>query len=479
MKFFNILGGKLLTYCDNQSVVQKLKTGWNMWRYRHTKGADGDLQALLCQTINDLQKTRAFHYTPEWIKGHQDGDPASRVLSRPAALNVRMDQDTKEAYNLPTQWITDSFMPVLQAEGCAVYINNNKVTSRMQLSLQERWHEREAREYLQQRHGISSAIFDTINWRSMRFALKKLRPHRRATAIKAIHRHLPTNDKLFQQNRVVMSSLCPRCVSAEETNSHIYCCPNEEAFKQRRVDWQELWKHLQKCRTASVIEQTWRFHLQPLVDIPLGDSIIDGLTIAHGEVAELLELAVNEQAIIGWDKLLLGMGSSTWILIQDRIDDGNPNRPERTASDWLNSAIHHLLKFSIRCWKTHNTMIHGASKLEQHQIALQHAREKITAIYNNPPSLAPHFRSIFEIPLDHRLKMPLQAAEQWLSLISHQVKVTQHNFKVLLRQHKPMQDHLRHMRRETSRQAKERNLPATPRKEHSRAVQAAVCEMKA
>ena len=171
-------------------------------------------------------------------------------------------------------------------------------------------------------------------------------------------------------------------------------------------------KQLHKCRTANVIEQTWRCHLQHLIGIPLGDSIIDGLTIAHGELATLLQLAVQEQTLIGWDKLLLGMGSIMWKTIQEQIDSNNPKYPKWSATAWMNSALHQLLKFSLHCWKTCNTMIHGSTRQEQRKIALHQAREKITAIYENPLSLAPQFRSIYEIPLEHRLKMSLQAAEE-------------------------------------------------------------------
>lgn len=118
-------------------------------------------------------------------------------------------------------------------------------------------------------------------------------------------------------------------------------------------------------------------------------------------------------------------------------------------------------------------MIHGTTNQEQRQIALQNARDQITHIYNNPPQLAPHFRSIFEIPLAHRLQMPLHSAEQWISLIRHQEKVTKHNFKILLSQHRPMATHFRTMRKEARQQAKDRALPVTPRKAHRREVQAA------
>jgi len=56
--------------------------------------------------------------------------------------------------------------------------------------------------------------------------------------------------------------------------------------------------------------------LQPILGIPLGGSIIEGMTIAHGELGELLTIAVAEQTDIGWEKLLLGLGSTPWKTIQ-------------------------------------------------------------------------------------------------------------------------------------------------------------------
>ena len=177
-----------------------------------------------------------------------------------------------------------------------MYIGDAKISSHIHMSLAECWHEQEARAYL--------LSFQQINWQSLRVVLQKLSAHRRATAVKALHRHLPSQEKLFKQGRVTMSALCPRCMTENETNTHVFCCPNEDAVKQRKLHWIELmWKQMTKCRTANVIEQTWRFYLQPLIGIPLGGSIMEGLPIAHGELEDMLKIAVIEQKAIGWEKL--------------------------------------------------------------------------------------------------------------------------------------------------------------------------------
>jgi len=69
--------------------------------------------------------------------------------------------------------------------------------------------------------------------------------------------------------------------------------------------------------------------------------------------------------------------------------------------------------------------------------------------------------------------MSLNTAEHWLSTIAHQVKVTQHNWSVLLRHHLPITSHFRTMRRVARAQAKERLNPTTPSNAYSRQVQAA------
>mmetsp|Transcript_750 Transcript_750/g.1137 ORF Transcript_750/g.1137 Transcript_750/m.1137 type:complete len:528 (+) Transcript_750:190-1773(+) len=241
--FIQIFGGKIISYCDNQTVVRKLQHGWKLWRYRHTKGPDGDLQALLRKTLQDLEH-QSFSYNEDWVKGHQDDDGEISSMAQQVQLNVRMDGDTKEAYHLPMQWQTQAFVPVLRAEGCAVYIGDRKITSNLHRTALERWHEEAAREYLNSRHGFNAEIFSTIYWQSLRFALTKFNPHRRSTAVKALHRHLPTQDKLFKHGRIAMTSVCPGCLQCNETNMHVYCCPNLEALKKRKEDWHELWKQL-------------------------------------------------------------------------------------------------------------------------------------------------------------------------------------------------------------------------------------------
>lgn len=179
--------------------------------------------------------------------------------------------------------------------------------------------------------------------------------------------------------------------------------------------------------------------------------------------------------------MLLGMGSSLWQTLQHIIDTNNPKPPSRIASDWMNRETHQLLKLSLRCWKFRNITIHGANAKECRQKALERARNTITSLYTNPPTLASQFRPITDVPPTQRLRLSLPAVEHWIALVEHQVKVSVHNLKVLLKQHRPIPEHFATMEKDTSQQtARLRQSPSrdSPRRAHSRKVQEDVKAMR-
>jgi len=108
VQYFHIIGGKVKSYCDNQAVVKKLQKGWALWRFRHTKGADGDLQAVLRSTILHLERNHSFLFSIDWVRSHQDKDNDVDLSSFPqeVALNIRMDRDAAAAYDFPLEWTT-------------------------------------------------------------------------------------------------------------------------------------------------------------------------------------------------------------------------------------------------------------------------------------------------------------------------------------------------------------------------------------
>lgn len=279
-----------------------------------------------------------------------------------------------------------------------------------------------------------------------------------------------------------MCALCPRCLSAPETNTHVFACPNQEAVKQRLADFGEFQKALTKLHTATVIQRIWVTQLRQILALPPAADLLDHVTInTQDEVSFFLQAAIEDQERIGWHKLLVGMGSTFWKSLQHAVDRGNPRPPSRSANDWMNRVVHQLLKLALRCWKHRNITIHGATVKEQKRKALERTRSVISAMYANPPELAPQFQQITAVPLTQRLRLSLPAAEKWIAQIEHQVKVTKHNLKILLRQHLPFSTLVTNMEEERKRQhAWQNKSPSqdTPRRAHSRRTQKEVKNMR-
>jgi len=87
--FYSLVSGHIATNCDNKSVVTKLQRGWDMFRLRHTKGPDTDLQSSLREIIQLLAKW--FTQKTEWVKLHQDETTPLCNLSQPGVRDaIRM-----------------------------------------------------------------------------------------------------------------------------------------------------------------------------------------------------------------------------------------------------------------------------------------------------------------------------------------------------------------------------------------------------
>ena len=163
-KYFKLCHGKLTTFCDNQPVVKKLQKGWQLFRLRHTKGSDSDMQAILRSTLDTLRIEHGITHSTEWVCSHQDKQNDIRSLPKEVALNIRMDEATKTAYTLPQSWLTQESVPVYNMEGCAVYIDGIKVVSSLHSTLAEHWHMEDARAYIFNRHGFTETLLRNIHW---------------------------------------------------------------------------------------------------------------------------------------------------------------------------------------------------------------------------------------------------------------------------------------------------------------------------
>ena len=127
-----------------------------------------------------------------------------------------------------------------------------------------------------------------INWAGTRSYLDKLSMMKRATAVKFMHRWLPTQHFLHKQGRV-QSPLCPLCAAQSETHGHLLCCPDVEAVKIRLGRLTECMSTLRKVMApCPLIVECWEDHLREQLGLsqvhrPRGVPIQVGLDGLLGE----------------------------------------------------------------------------------------------------------------------------------------------------------------------------------------------------
>jgi hypothetical protein len=83
----------------------------------------------------------------------------------------------------------------------------------------------------------------------------------------------------------------------------------------------------------------------------------------------------------------------------------------------LTSSMLHLHK---EIWDGHNTFVHGKTIDESRQKAREAVLNRVNEIYKQPPSLASCYPSIFELPLENRLKRTTDQLNDCLKRIKHQ-----------------------------------------------------------
>ena len=83
--------------------------------------------------------------------------------------------------------------------------------------------------------------------------------------VKLIHRWLPTQVKVAQQQRMD-KSICPRCNTEDETQLHMGMCLDPDAVKEQMKEWAKRAHTLRQCGMAPEIILAWdkevRTHLQ-------------------------------------------------------------------------------------------------------------------------------------------------------------------------------------------------------------------------
>jgi hypothetical protein len=402
-------------YGDNQGVQSKCST-YTPRKLRTHRDPNSDL--LLEYNAASRNMSKQMH----WVASHQDEgiqwttseELKMMKLSHESKLNIWCDKMAGEARQLDQSYPDAEVLP---SEKWALYScvpTFHKLTCHLDDAIATNLYYSDMLHFITKKHGMTEAKLNETMTECLERYLKKQRPHARASTVKLIHKWLPTNEFLYKQGRM-QNPLCHRCTQTHETAAHIYSCPDPSSRKERQTLLYKKLKDLVNSGMPRMVATMLEEKLTTLFDI---ESMQEYCHASNNcNMNESIRKATLHQNLIGWDNFIRGFVSKYWKDIEHIQMENNKL--------WDTKLTGAMLQLHKEIWEGRNTVVHGRTIEEARKKARESVTNKVKDIYRRPPTLAARYPSIFEVPLENRLKRTTEQLNEWLHRIEHQRRVSE------------------------------------------------------
>ena len=243
---------KLTVYCDNESAVTTVSVREFMRGVKAHTAAEHDV----IFEIRSMIDAAGVGIKAKHVKGHQDSDKQYEELPFPARMNVDCDKLAGDFLrNPPPGWEPRCSAPIMNQ--VALSIDGITMTSNIASGIRRKIHGDRLKQYIikkeqRQDPGWSEFDFDSIDWESMRIALKREKPGRVRRILKFQHHWLPTAERMYGSTA---SKQCPACKD-EENQQHLLRCKANVSATNVKLQLQILRRSLRKIHVLPSIWQT-------------------------------------------------------------------------------------------------------------------------------------------------------------------------------------------------------------------------------
>ena len=163
------------------------------------------------------------------------------------------------------------------------------------------------------------------------------------------------------------------CNEKEENQHHIQCCTNKLASERRSEFAEILEDGLIGLKTHPDITTL----LVRSMGVQANQNIMADIGGHANE--EQLQLLIENQADIGWDKVRLGLWSTQWRSLQGKYMAEKGLRPV-----WAWARLAQLLVWAYvkGNWMYRNERVHGADRVERRDIHREGMRKKALVLFD-------------------------------------------------------------------------------------------------
>ena len=232
-------------------------------------------------------------------------------------------------------------------------INNKWITTRYKDQLNLAIHRPKHKKYFTNRHNISATEYDNIMWDVIGMARRNIRYKMNARIAKYMNGWLNHG---HQKGKLRKDSTCPCCGLPDETQAHIFQCPNPTVILTRTNSIKALQTYLREHKVAielieCVIELCNAFFNQSTTNIRHTSSITSNL--------------ITSQLKLGLELFTRGYLSNEWLTASKHY---HKQHPKTKLKHILHGLWFHILE---PIWETRNTILH-----KNDNIVIQHAHKQ-------------------------------------------------------------------------------------------------------
>ena len=396
--------------CDNLGLIQRIK--WNYERTTKTPkeamAADYDLEAEITSAIDTMERNNVS-VSLKHVKGHQDRVLELHQMTREAQLNVEADKEATKALNNHRGKEQYSQMPATRA---MLYINAQPITSKETENLRSAYLSQNLRSYMIVREEWKDRTPDTIWWEPHKRAIKKLNGTNKTRIQKFIHRGLPTNKKLNDQDKE-HPTICPSC-SEIETNEHVQCCMNPKRVAIRKTTRNNITRNMEKYDVHIQIKECFLLGMEQWTQNQTTRISKQDLSFTpEGEI----EKAIDEQNEIGWGNFTRGRLSIRWEDIQARrYTERKAKEKHKDPTIWATSMITTMWNGFLQTWESRNDDQHGrdeATKVSKERTSLM---RRINRIYEMRDQLGTEDKRFFKLNEEEWETRDNKEISEWLTI---------------------------------------------------------------
>ena len=228
-----------------------------------------------------------------------------------------------------------------------------------------------------------------------------------------------------EQKRELAS--CPFKCGMLETNLHFMECLQPQVLQIRRAKINNLRTRMEKygLHEAIITCILWGLKWHSGKQIPTLPRLL------NGAIENQIQLAIEDQASIGWENMRRGFISRRWSEAQQLFEENKKMQPK----PWNTTIIKWILEYSWDMWMERIKALHGTNVKENREKRREKLGKEVEYLYLRVSKLPkPHNTDIlqlFRMKEENRRKKGIIALESWIKMVTKVVRRAEESIQTL------------------------------------------------